>query len=169
MESTAGAYLIVAKYNRSKWRSLNPDQKGEAHKTAGELFPDDKNSIPITDLAAQGVQKAQTFASDIFTKMSGNYVNLTNAEKDLFVDGIYATKPPTTPVGWAVIVDAASFLTYIERMCAHNSALWKMFDIEVYPLNNGWTNSVISEKAHPVNGDTTTQSIYDLMTPRNWT
>jgi hypothetical protein len=60
------------------------------------------------------------------------------------------TKDPG--MGWIAVVDASSYQELVEAMGGKNGPLWRMYDMEVIPLNN----------------DRTTQDVYDFMTPVSW-
>jgi hypothetical protein len=200
------AYLIVATYNRNKWRSASPEQLDAAEEAAEDLFPEEKKSRPLADLAQQGEFMPHTFDADLFGKVASSYDQLQTAlqealqkqiaaatenistavseqiiaaviteiprdVRDLIVDGIYATQPLETPVGWMVVVDASFFASYIERMGGQGNekGLWPVFDIEILPLPEGWTEQdVLYRVPHRLRNDQTTQDIYDFMTPTNW-
>jgi hypothetical protein len=60
------------------------------------------------------------------------------------------TKDPG--MGWIAVIDASSYEPFVEAMGGKKGPLWRMYDIEVIPLNN----------------DRTTQDVYDFMTPVSW-
>ena len=60
------------------------------------------------------------------------------------------TKDPG--MGWIAVVDASSYDEFVAAMGGKQQPLWRMYDIEVIPLNN----------------DRTTQDVYDFMTPVSW-
>lgn len=168
MGEETGAYLIVAFYNRNKWNALKPEQKHAAHEAAEVLFPE--NTTPVTGPQGKGgtARIAQSFASDLFPKLSPRYKALEKAEMDLFVDGIYATAEPNPRVGWMEIIAADALAGYLELLCTNGSALWKMYDIEIHPLRAAWDLSDLQGILPALKGDKTTQNVYDDMTPRNW-
>jgi hypothetical protein len=161
------AYLIVAFYNRRKWHSLDPSKLTEAEEAAEDLFPERSNRI--TDLVTQGVLIAQAFASDLFTKVP-DYQNQSREVRDLIVDGIYATQPLEVPVGWMAVVDEERFSSYLKRMRGNGKGrgLWPVFDIELIPLDEGWTDEDVFSMVPPLHNDQTTQQVYDFMTPTSW-
>jgi hypothetical protein len=55
-------------------------------------------------------------------------------------------------VGWIAVVDASRFPAFVEQLGGKGGPLWRLYDMEVFPLNN----------------DQTTHDIYELMTPSNW-
>lgn len=55
-------------------------------------------------------------------------------------------------IGWLAIVDAGDFKAFVENAGGKTHPLWRMYDIEVVPLNN----------------DQTTWDIYKMMTPVHW-
>lgn len=60
------------------------------------------------------------------------------------------TKDPG--MGWIAVVDASSYEQFVEKLGGKKGPLWRMYDIEVIPLNN----------------DRTTLDVYDFMTPVSW-
>jgi hypothetical protein len=68
------------------------------------------------------------------------------------VDALLAssgTQEKDPGMGWIAVIDAASFQSFVQQMGGKEGPLWRMYDIEVIPLNN----------------DRTTKDIYDFMTP----
>jgi hypothetical protein len=55
-------------------------------------------------------------------------------------------------MGWIAVVDYSSYEKFVEALGGKKGPLWRMYDIEVIPLNN----------------DRTTQDVYDFMTPVSW-
>lgn len=179
-------YLFVAYYNRNKWNALDWGLKEAAHEAAEEWIPEkpengsepDK-SRPVVgpDGKGTGNRMLQSFASNLFQALqSPEYLALRELEKrpetqalanmaqDYYVDRIYASKPPQPPVGWMEIVPAAKLAEFIHHM----APFWKMYDVEVYELNKGWTAEEALGKVPPLNNDPTTHEVYMFMTPRNW-
>ena len=166
--ATATAYLILARYNHSKRNDLlakSTSNHEQARQAALNLFPVDRNSLPL-----DGVPLVDTFASEVFTKLQGQaYAQLSDAQKDVFVDGIYA-KPPKVPVGWMAVVEARSFSSFVEQMSGDGtgSGLWQVYDIEIFPLDGGWSDVISSKVPFPLNRNKTSAEIYLAMTPRSW-
>jgi hypothetical protein len=71
------AYLIVAYYNRDKWRSASPEALEQAEDAAEDLFPE--TETPLAALAKQGEFIPHTFASDLFAKVADSYGKLQTA------------------------------------------------------------------------------------------
>jgi hypothetical protein len=76
-------------------------------------------------------------------------------EQRLLVDSLLTapgtdTKDPG--MGWIAVVDYSSYEKFVEALGGKKGPLWRMYDIEVIPLNN----------------DRTTQDVYDFMTPVSW-
>jgi hypothetical protein len=176
MALTAGAYLIVAYYNRSKWNSLTQVQQDTAHHAAEKWIPerpDDPKDPDLTypvvgpDRSREAPRILQTFASDIFQMQdSPAYRAMNDDEKTRYVNGIYATEPPKPPVGWMEIIEAQELPAFIHNM----APFWKMYDVEFFELPADWTDSHPDIRAlPPLNNDLTTHEVYDFMTPRNWT
>jgi hypothetical protein len=55
-------------------------------------------------------------------------------------------------IGWLAVVDKSDFPAFIERMGGKAGPLWRLYDIEIIPLNQ----------------DRTTWDIYKFMTPVSW-
>ena len=55
-------------------------------------------------------------------------------------------------IGWMAVVEAGALPSFVEAMSSRSGPLWKIFNIEVIPLNT----------------DRSTQDIYDFMTPVHW-
>jgi hypothetical protein len=55
-------------------------------------------------------------------------------------------------IGWLAVVDAANFAAFVEKMGGKTGPLWRMYDIDVVPLNN----------------DQTTWDVYKFMTAVHW-
>jgi hypothetical protein len=55
-------------------------------------------------------------------------------------------------MGWIAVVDHYNFTDFVIAMGGKAGPLWRMYDIEVIPLNN----------------DQSTKDIYDFMTPVSW-
>jgi hypothetical protein len=55
-------------------------------------------------------------------------------------------------IGWLAVVDKSDFPAFIEHMGGKAGPLWRMYDIEIIPLNQ----------------DQTTWDVYNFMTPVNW-
>jgi hypothetical protein len=197
------AYLIVAYYNRQKWRRASASALEQAEDAAEDLFPEEEK--PLGDLAQQGEFMPRTFDSDLFGKTATSYrkklaelqraiakqVAVDTAKiptavqnkivdgvlgeierdvRDQIVDVIYATQPPKTPVGWMVVVDEQHFASYIERMRGkgNKKGLWSVFDVEILPLAQGWTDQDVLDIVPPLRDDQTTKDIYIFMTPTSW-
>jgi hypothetical protein len=158
----------------------------KAEKAAEKLFPqkpgnDDPPGTPdltepVTGLSGKGgsTRIAGTFASDLLSKVgTKRYESLSDDEKDLYVDAIYASSPVYPPVGWMEIVSNDKFAAYIDKMSDNESILWKIYDIEIYPLTDDWTETQIlgivpALNEGPPADDGTTNGIYLNMTPKNW-
>ncbi|MBC8074836.1 MAG: hypothetical protein H7Y32_02070 [Chloroflexales bacterium] len=62
------------------------------------------------------------------------------------------------------IIAASTLPDFINKM----TPFWKMYDVELFELPEGWTASDALSKLPPLNNDPTTHEVYDFMTPRNW-
>jgi hypothetical protein len=167
------AYLVLARYNRAKWHKLskNPenDEGSQAEGVAEALFPEEAEAKPLETLTAQGVLLVRTFDSELFAELdTETYRNSSDAHKDLFVDGIYATRTLDVPVGWMAVVDAKAFFSFVEWLSSEDGVLWRVYDIEIFPLNSGWTLLNIAGRVPRLRDDATTEDVYMFMTPRNW-
>src|SRR6266540_3642614 len=102
--------------------------------------------------------------------VAGVLTEISRDVRDQIVDVIYATQPPKTPVGWMVVVDEEHFASYIQRMGGkgNKKGLWSVFDIEIFPLAEGWTDQDVLDKVPPLREDQTTKDIYVFMTPTSW-
>lgn len=162
------AYLIIAFYNRKKWNYLRKDEREDAEHAADVLFPEEDR--PLTDLAEQGVLLAHSFDSELFTTVPGGYFNVPQELKDLVIDGFYATQSLTTRVGWMAVVADECFSAYVRQMRGNGrgKGLWPVYDIEVIPLDEGWTDEDIICRVPSLRDDQSTQEIYEFMTPTSW-
>lgn len=162
------AYLIVAYYSRKKWNTLSKTERAEAEAAADVLFPESDRSFAA--LPAQGVLRASSFNSELFTSVPDGYFNVPPALKDLVVDGFYATHPLTTRVGWMAVVAEEYFAAYVRQMRGNGKGkgLWPVYDIEIVPLDEGWTDSDITDNVPALRVDKGTQDIYEFMTPTSW-
>ena len=173
-KTSLGAYLLVARYNRDKWVHLAKLDQDTAHHTAEDVFPeDDRHYLPqmLTRTAPgqdllQGVQMLHTFHSDIFATLMERIAENDTApeqrkKKEVtdITDEVFAIRgaPARTHekdpgIGWFAVVEANSFASFVERLGGREGPLWRMYDMEVIPLND----------------DKTTQDIYDFMTPVSW-
>src|SRR5690349_7905903 len=160
------AYLIVAYYNRQKWHSLDQATLKEAEDAAEDLFPEERPNL-VANLVSQGVWMAQTFASDLFAKVA-DYQTLPREVRDLIIDGIYATQSLDVPVGWMAVVDEEHFSSYLQRMRGNGKGLWPVFDIELFPLDAGWSDTQVLSMVPPLRNDQDTKQVYAFMTPTSW-
>ena len=55
-------------------------------------------------------------------------------------------------IGWIAVINADRFAPFMEHIGGKTGPLWRMYDMEVIPLNN----------------DRTTEDVYELMTPTSW-
>jgi hypothetical protein len=168
----APAYLVVARYNRSKWRQLDVsdyNEREEAEEVAEELFPEEPNSKPLEDLKERGILLARTFASELFEEIDTPlYQSMSNEQKNLYLNGIYASRTLDVPVGWMTVVDANAFFSFTEWLNSEKGVFWRVFDIEISPLKAGWTELSIAGRVPALRNDTTTNEFYMFMTPRSW-
>jgi len=157
--TTLGRYLLIARYNRQKWNNLSVSEQHKAHETAEELFPEapQQKNLP---LAGEGVLALQTFHSDLFgllhDKIAGN-TTPGKAPSDIANELFANWQPPAADIkdpgiGWLAILDAKQLDEFVKSMGGREGPLWRMYDIEIIPLNN----------------DRSTQDIYDFMTPVSW-
>ncbi len=176
MEATnAKAYLLIARFNYEKWKELTDEEHDMAEETAEEMFPERPNPLPQYDPNAQdtlphmkGVREVHTFASDVYARLPEGYSMRSREEKIAILEPIYATQRPKPPVGWMVVVDADHVARFLDMMGYHEGFLWRMFDIEILPLKDGWTTDDVYGRVPAVNDDKTTNDIYSSMTIRNW-
>lgn len=173
MATTNGpAYLVIARYNRAKWRQLDTyeyNEREEAEGVANALFPEDPNSKNLEDLKEQGILLARTFDSELFEEIETElYQSMSAEQKVLYLNGIYASRTLNVPVGWMVVVDANAFFSFMEWLNSEDGVFWRVFDIEISPLNTGWDELSIAGRVPLLRNDTTTNDFYMFMTPRNW-
>jgi hypothetical protein len=153
------AYLVVARYNREKWKSLSAAERKQAEEAAEVLFPEKPAPLP----SMEGLGLVHTFHTGIHAQIPGDYRSMSNDRREEIPDSIFkdvAAQPAEIPgagtrdpgVGWVVVVDIDQFSSFVERMGGKTGPLWRMYDIEVLPLNN----------------DRTTEDVYELMTPVHW-
>jgi hypothetical protein len=172
-----GGYLVIARYNRDRWNHLAGMDQLAAHKTAEKVFPeDDERELPqnlagmtvkhLENDPLKGVQMLRSFHTSLFSMLIDRL-----AENDLpperkpkktpteVVDAMMVV--PSSPadtheedpgIGWLAIVDSAYLPSFVAHLGGREGPLWRMYDIEVIPLND----------------DKTTKDIYAFMTPVNW-
>jgi hypothetical protein len=170
------AYLIAAYYDHVKWKGLNDEEGIQAEEEAERLFPDEEpKSLPQlnpreSDLLPhlKGVHMVRTFRSDIFAKLPNQYLTMPRKGKDEILDTILGPHATKTDIGWMAIVDTEHFSSFMKQICGETCLLWRMYDIEVLPLSDGWTMADISSKVPALNDDRTTEDIYNNMTLRSW-
>jgi hypothetical protein len=157
--TTLKAYLIIARYNREKWKSLSAAERKQAEQAAEVLFPEKATPLSSPD----GLGLAHTFHTGVHAQIPGNYRSMASDTREEILDTIFkdvAAQPAVVPgasardpgVGWITLVDAAQFASFVELMGGQAGPLWRMYDIEILPLNN----------------DRTTEDVYELMTPVHW-
>lgn len=157
--SALRSYLVIARYNREKWKSLSASERKQAEAAAEELFPEQATPLAST----QGLQLARTLHTSIHTKIPYNFRALSDQQRDEMVETIFDdfnAQPASPPdadahdpgVGWIAMIDRDRFAAFVEQMGGKHGPLWRMYDIEVIPLND----------------DRTTNDVYELMTPVHW-
>jgi hypothetical protein len=173
--TTLGAYLIIARYNRDKWNYLAKMHQDEAHETAEVVFPEhDPLDLPQNKPASgtlhmdeeplKGVRMLHSFHSNMFAmlieRLKDNETPPTGTKEasevvdDLFVirKSPAGTHEKDPGIGWFAVVEAAYFPAFVNHLGTKEGPLWRMYDIEVIPLND----------------DKTTKDIYAFMTPVSW-
>jgi hypothetical protein len=154
------------------------ERQGEfmPHTFASDLFDKLADSYGKIQATLQTALEKGIAATSVNTltavqqQLSDIVTEIPRGVRDQIIDGIYATQPLEVPVGWMVVVDASAFPSYIERMSGKGSekGLWPVFDIEIIPLAEGWTEPDVLSKVPPLRDDQTTEEIYRFMTPRSW-
>jgi hypothetical protein len=173
MATTNGpAYLVTARYNRDKWRQLDITEYNErenAEEVAEALFPEDPNAKDLEALKEQGVLLARTYASELFDEIGSElYQSMSDEQKNVYLNGIYASRTLDVPVGWMAVVDANAFFSFAKWLNSENGVFWRVFDIEISPLNAGWSELSIAGRVPRLREDVTTHDFYMFMTPRSW-
>jgi hypothetical protein len=174
--TTVKAYLIAAYYDHANWKGLNDAEGHQAEQEAERLFPEEEpRSLPQLNPREsellphlKGVQMVRTFRSDIFARLPNQYLTMPRKGKDAILDSLLGPRATKTDVGWMAIVGTEQFSSFMKQICGETCLLWRMYDIEVLPLNDGWTMADISNKVPPLNDDRTTEDIYNNMTLRSW-
>jgi hypothetical protein len=157
--ATLKAYLIIARYNREKWKSLSGNERQEAEEAAEVLFPEKPASLS----KMEGVLTVHTFHTGIHAKIPSNYRSLPSNKQDELMENIFkefdgrsttALDPGAGDpgIGWIAVVDADHFSSFLKSIGGTAGPLWHMYDVEALPLNN----------------DQTTADIYEFMTPTSW-
>jgi len=149
-------YLLIARYNRQKWNSLSAAEQKEAHATAEELFPEkpEQKNLPMEP----GVPVLHSFHTGLFPLLHEKIASNPAQSPTAIVNDIFATwQPPAGEVrdpgiGWLAMLDAEQLAAFVTRMGGREGPLWRMYDVEVIPLND----------------DHSTQDIYAFMTPVSW-
>jgi hypothetical protein len=169
--TTPRAYLIVAVYNLANYRSLDAAQHQQARTVALKLFPAAAYggaSSPVATLAAKGVLKASSFASDLFSRLPGDYDMASATDQRAAIEAAYALGPLQTPIGWMAVVQEDRFLEYAAAMGSEGTAFVRMYDIDVRSLAAGWTPHEVAQRTPALRNDKSTDDIYWFMTPTNW-
>ncbi|MFL5802634.1 MAG: hypothetical protein ACJ8CR_12945 [Roseiflexaceae bacterium] len=167
------AYLVIAHYDHERWKALDLKERLGAESRAETMFPDEE---PRSLEGLEGVRAIRTFYSAFHSKIAEyNFGDKPmeemcpeeRQERDAKVGEILADLPRKVPnteingpgtaiddpgIGWVAVIDASSFASFVTNMGGAQSSLWRMYDIEVIPLNN----------------DQTTLDIYKKMTPVHW-
>jgi hypothetical protein len=181
----SNTYLIVAKYNYEKWKTLVYGEYGEvfcAENAAERLFPETETPLFSEDKPPKpfrpGVRFVDTFESDIFPRLEeirlgqihqgAQEKDLTPQEKIEILDPLVAEHPPTPPVGWLAILDHSEMGRFFEDMSSFGGHLWEMYDIEISPIDDNWSKEDLVREYGPLNNDTTTNKVYLNMSIRNW-
>jgi hypothetical protein len=153
------SYLVIARYNQQKWNTLNAADRKEAEEAAEVLFPE--KSTPLADV------KDMPFVRTLYTSIHANipyeFRSMPGDKQNELVENIFTefqaqpAKAPGTDekdpgIGWIAVINADRLAPLMEQIGGKTGPLWRMYDMEVIPLNN----------------DRTTQDVYELMTPRSW-
>lgn len=176
--TSVASYLIIARYNRDTFKSFesqaSPDprfenRQQEAHEAAEELFPEHDEAEKLRKMKGEGWLLARSFHSDLHAAIKRGLIEnealpspRVQAEVvDEIVRAEMAREPrpvaagteqiPDPFIGWVMVIEADKLAAFRSRF-GPSGALWEMYDIEVIPLH----------------GDSTTQDIYEFMTPVNW-
>jgi hypothetical protein len=167
------SYLIIAYFNYEKWKALTDAEHERAERVAEALFPEERLPLPnqpdyepLPQL--QGVREVCSFASDVFGRLPADFYMQTRAQKIAILDPIYASQRPKPPTGWMAVVDANDAASFIARMGGDKGGFWRMFDIEIRTLKDGWTTDDVYRHVPALNDDQTTHDVYLSMTIRNW-
>ncbi|HEX5688915.1 MAG TPA: hypothetical protein VFX76_02885 [Roseiflexaceae bacterium] len=172
-----GGYLIIARYNRDKWNHLATIDQTEAHERAEIVFPeDDARDLPQNLTRAtmrqyeadplRGVQMLRSFHTSAFASLIERLAENEKPPEDRpkktptqVVDTLFAmrkapagTNEKDPGIGWVAVVEATFLASFVEQLGGKDGPLWRMYDIDVIPLND----------------DKTTKDIYAFMTPVNW-
>jgi hypothetical protein len=153
------SYLVIARYNRQKWNTLSAADRKEAEEAAEVLFPE--KSTPLTDV--KDMPFVRTLYTSIHTRIPYEFRSMSDDKQDELVENIFTefqAQPTNAPgtdeqdpgIGWIAVINADRFAPFIEYIGGKTGPLWRMYDMEVIPLNN----------------DRTTEDVYELMTPTSW-
>jgi hypothetical protein len=176
LATPVNAYLIAAYYDHAKWKGLNDAEGKLAEEQAERLFPDEQpKSLPQLNPPdgdrlpqLKGVSMVRTFRSAVFDKLPEQYLTMSRKEKNVVLDTFLGPQATKTDIGWMAVVDTNHFSSFLKQVCGETCLFWRMYDIEVLPLYEGWTMADVSKKLPPLNDDRTTEDIYKNMTVRNW-
>jgi hypothetical protein len=153
------SYLVIARYNRQKWNALDAADRKEAEEAAEVLFPE--KSTPLADV--KDMPFVRTLYTSIHTRIPYEFRSMPDDKQNELVENIFTefqaqpTKAPGTDeqdpgIGWVAVINADRFAQFMEHVGGKTGPLWRMYNMEVIPLNN----------------DRTTEDVYELMTPTNW-
>jgi hypothetical protein len=176
--TSVAAYLLIARYNRATFKGFetqpSPDssltnRQQEAHEAAEELFPEEEEARPLSSKKTDGWVLARSFHTGLHDAikaalLANEQLASPRRQADV-VDEVVQAETARVPrpyasgtdhipdplIGWVMVVEADKFGGFRQQFGPSN-ALWEMYDIEVIPLN----------------GDASTQDIYEFMTPVNW-
>jgi hypothetical protein len=180
--TSAVSYLLIARYNRSKYNALGPIRQHEAFLAANKLFPAYGNAVALEPAGGdarpqqeqaratkrdEGWILARSFHTQLHDVIKADLAHKDNASRvqaDIVSETVareaaigsfphLPTGDPDPGIGWVLVVSREGYeRLWSERQFGENGALWHMYDIEVIPLH----------------GDQTTDDIYQLMTPVSW-
>jgi hypothetical protein len=182
-----GAYLIIASYNRGKWKELGPDQQREAHRRAELLFPEygnpmaqsmgvltpssmlpvEEKGIALPDIGTLpipgvlGVQMMRSFHSGIHTQIPNP---LPDDRKEEVLSTIFEEFKNGGIYAPGVTADPDPGIGWVAVVeAAQFDAFVDHMGGREGPLWYMYDITVI-----PLNADRTTKDVYDFMTPVHW-
>ncbi len=181
-----GAYLIIARYNRGKWKELRPDQQREAHERAEDLFPEDGNpmaqsmgvltpssmlpveeGIALPDMGTlpipgvPGVQMMRSFHSGIHEKIPNN---LQDENKEEVLRVIFEDFGSGQIYAPGVTTDPDPGIGWVVVV---EAARFDLF-VEHMGGREGPLWYMYDITVIPLNADRTTKDVYEFMTPVHW-
>jgi len=146
------------------------DEHEQARRAAEALFPYEPPDA-VKPLPIEGTREVHTFNSAYYKALPPGFRDKSKEEKLSIADSIIERLgAENLGIGWMAVVERQYFLSFVEQMSGKGkgSGLWQVYDIEIVPMDETWTESDIEARVPDLNKDETTADIYEFMTPRSW-